>query len=46
MPSYRSLRFGNCRIDKAPRDLPNDVLDEIENLAFTVRETGRRFAAD
>jgi MoxR-like ATPase len=33
-------------IDKAPRDLPNDVLNEIEEMSFTVRETGRRFAAD
>jgi MoxR-like ATPase len=33
-------------IDKAPRDLPNDVLDEIESMSFTVKETGRVFAAD
>jgi len=33
-------------IDKAPRDLPNDVLNEIEAMAFTVRETGRSFRAD
>ena len=26
-------------IDKAPRDLPNDVLDEIENMQFRIRET-------
>jgi MoxR-like ATPase len=32
-------------IDKAPRDLPNDVLNEIEHLEFFVRETGRRFQA-
>jgi MoxR-like ATPase len=32
-------------IDKAPRDLPNDVLNEIEEMSFTVRETGRSFAA-
>jgi MoxR-like ATPase len=32
-------------IDKAPRDLPNDVLNEIENLSFTVTETGRTFSA-
>jgi MoxR-like ATPase len=25
-------------IDKAPRDLPNDVLNEIENMTFTIRE--------
>ena len=33
-------------IDKAPRDLPNDVLDELESMSFTVKETGRSFAAD
>ncbi len=27
-------------IDKAPRDVPNDILDEIDNLAFRVRELG------
>lgn len=32
-------------IDKAPRDLPNDVLNEIEHLEFFVRETGRQFRA-
>lgn len=33
-------------VDKAPRDLPNDVLNEIEEMSFTVRETGRSFGAD
>ena len=33
-------------IDKAPRDLPNDVLNEVEQMAFTVHETGRRFQAE
>ena len=33
-------------IDKAPRDLPNDLLNEVEDMRFTVRETGRSFAAD
>ncbi len=33
-------------IDKAPRDLPNDVLNEIENMTFSVKETGRTFTAD
>lgn len=33
-------------VDKAPRDLPNDILDELESMAFTVAETGHRFAAD
>lgn len=29
-------------IDKAPRDLPNDILNEIEEMAFTIKETGDR----
>jgi MoxR-like ATPase len=33
-------------IDKAPRDVPNDVLDETERMCFTVRETGHQFKAD
>lgn len=33
-------------VDKAPRDLPNDVLNEIETMCFSVKETGRSFAAD
>ena len=28
-------------IDKAPRDFPNDILNEIEHLTFNVRETGQ-----
>ena len=32
-------------IDKAPRDFPNDILNEIEHLTFTVRETGQAFTA-
>ncbi len=28
-------------IDKAPRDLPNDILDVLEDLAFEVPEIGR-----
>ena len=32
-------------VDKAPRDLPNDILHEIENLSFQVRETSREFKA-
>lgn len=35
--SFRSVVLID-EIDKAPRDLPNDVLNEIENMAFTVRE--------
>jgi MoxR-like ATPase len=27
-------------IDKAPRDLPNDLLNEVEEMRFTIRETG------
>lgn len=30
-------------IDKAPRDFPNDILQEIEHLTITVRETGSTF---
>jgi MoxR-like ATPase len=33
-------------VDKAPRDLPNDVLNEIESMSFTLKESGRTFAAD
>jgi MoxR-like ATPase len=33
-------------IDKAPRDLPNDVLNEIEKMEFTVKETGKTFEAE
>jgi MoxR-like ATPase len=33
-------------IDKAPRDLPNDILHEVESLSFTVAEAdGYEFAA-
>lgn len=33
-------------IDKAPRDMPNDILNEIENLSFTVKETSKTFTAE
>lgn len=33
-------------IDKAPRDLPNDVLNELENMEFTVKETGEKYEAN
>jgi len=33
-------------IDKAPRDLPNDLLNEIEEMEFTVPEIGKRFQAE
>lgn len=32
-------------IDKAPRDFPNDLLDEIDQMTFTVRETEQSFKA-
>ena len=32
-------------IDKAPRDLPNDILNEIEHMTFTVREVPTSFSA-
>jgi MoxR-like ATPase len=32
-------------IDKAPRDLPNDLLSEIEHMYFEIKETGDRFEA-
>jgi len=31
-------------IDKAPRDFPNDILNEVENLSFSVKETRRNFS--
>jgi len=34
-------------VDKAPRDFPNDILSEIENMRFTVPELGgRTFSVD
>ncbi len=33
-------------VDKAPRDFPNDILNEIEEFSFTVAETRKSFAAD
>lgn len=33
-------------IDKAPRDFPNDILNEIENMEFTVKESGKKFKSD
>lgn len=32
-------------IDKAPRDFPNDLLNQIEDMAFNVPELGERFQA-
>jgi MoxR-like ATPase len=33
-------------MDKAPRDLPNDMLNEIEKMEFTVKETGKKYIAE
>ena len=33
-------------VDKAPRDFPNDLLNQIENLEFKVHELGEHFKAD
>ncbi len=33
-------------IDKAPRDFPNDLLHEIDQMEFTVAETGQLVSAD
>jgi MoxR-like ATPase len=33
-------------IDKAPRDLPNDILNEIEKMEFKVKETGNKFSCE
>ncbi|RMG26055.1 MAG: MoxR family ATPase [Bacteroidetes bacterium] len=32
-------------IDKAPTDFPNDILYEIENMAFEIREIGKKIRA-
>lgn len=32
-------------IDKAPRDFPNDLLNEIENYRFTIKEMNQELAA-
>lgn len=32
-------------VDKAPPDLPNDILNEIEKMTFTVTKTGRSISA-
>lgn len=33
-------------IDKAPRDLPNNVLAALEDLRFTVAETGKKYQTE
>ena len=32
-------------IDKAPTDFPNDILFELENMSFTIKETGTKIQA-
>lgn len=32
-------------IDKAPRDFPNDVLNELDNMTFAIQETGQEYEA-
>lgn len=44
-PTKRSIVLID-EIDKAPRDLPNDLLNEFENLEFMVRETGKSYKAN
>lgn len=29
-------------IDKAPRDFPNDLLNELDQMSFTIKETGQK----
>jgi MoxR-like ATPase len=33
-------------IDKAPRDLPNDILNEVESMSFRIKETRKTFSSD
>lgn len=33
-------------VDKAPRDFPNDILRELENMSFKILETGEVITAD
>ena len=46
MPEPRQSVVLIDEIDKAPRDLPNDLLNEIERMSFEVKETGDHFVAD
>jgi MoxR-like ATPase len=43
-PQQRSVVLID-EIDKAPRDLPNDILNELEDMTFEVKETGTVFRA-
>lgn len=50
-PAFAHARAGRSlvlidEIDKAPRDFPNDLLNQIENLEFTLHELGETFRAD
>ena len=31
-------------IDKAPRDFPNDLLNELDQMSFTIKETGQKIS--
>ncbi len=48
----QAIRAGERRvvlldeIDKAPRDLPNNILAALEELRFTVAETGNKYDTD
>ncbi len=44
VPPRRSLVLID-EIDKAPRDFPNDLLNQIEDQAFHIAELGERFQA-
>ena len=43
-PAHRVVLIDE--LDKAPRDTPNDLLAEIDNMAFAIPELGVRVAAD
>jgi MoxR-like ATPase len=51
-PLGEAIRSGKERvvlideIDKAPRDFPNDLLDEIDRMSFKVPELGREYTTD
>jgi len=44
VPQRRSVVLID-EIDKAPRDFPNDILNEIDRMEFKVAETGKVFRA-
>jgi MoxR-like ATPase len=46
LPSQRQSVVLIDEIDKAPRDVPNDLLDQIDRMRFEVRETGTEYEAD